>query len=83
MEQIKFSDWLQLRESTPHKRARAAAAKGLLPKSVVGSIHGGATAPKWQVDALTDDEDKGKKKKKKDDDDRKDEAVGSKKKKET
>lgn len=46
---ISFSNWLLQRESSPHTRARAAAAQGLLPMATVGSIHGRSTASPFQV----------------------------------
>lgn len=46
---ISFSNWILQRESSPHTRARSAAAKGLLPMATVGSIHGKSTASPFQV----------------------------------
>ncbi len=58
---MSFKEWLLTRESTSHTRARAAAAKGLMPSATVGSLHGGSTAAPWIVKALKKKK-KGKKK---------------------
>ncbi len=58
-----FEEWIVAKESTAHKRNRAAAAKGLLPKAVVGSINGGATAKPWEIKALAPSVHKPSKKK--------------------
>jgi hypothetical protein len=50
---ISFGKWISIRESSPHTRARAAAARGLLPPQTVGSIHGKSTASPWETEQLT------------------------------
>ena len=62
---INFSDWLLKRESSPHTRARNAAALGLLPWATVGSINGKSTASPSQITAFEKATRKRKKKKRK------------------
>lgn len=62
---ITFKDWLIARESSASTRARHAAALGLMPMAVVGSIHGRSTASPFEVKSLTSKKKKKKKKRKK------------------
>ena len=61
---ISFSSWILQRESSPHTRARAAAAQGLLPMATVGSIHGRSTASPFEVKKFKKKLNKKKRKKK-------------------
>lgn len=60
-----FRDWLIARESSASTRARHAAALGLMPLAVVGSVHGRSTASPFELESLTKKKKKRKKRKKK------------------
>jgi ABC-type phosphate/phosphonate transport system substrate-binding protein len=49
---MKFSDWIQARETTASQRTRQAAALGLGPLIPAAAIHSHSTAPPWQVKAI-------------------------------
>ena len=59
-----FRDWLIARESSASTRARHAAALGLMPLAVVGSVHGRSTASPFELESLTKKKKKKKKRKK-------------------
>ena len=60
---ITFKDWLITKESSASTRARHAAALGLMPLAVVGSVHGRSTASPFELESLTKKKKKKKKKK--------------------
>ncbi len=60
-----FRDWLIARESSASTRARHAAALGLMPLAVVGSVHGRSTASPFELESLTKKKKKKRKKRKK------------------
>ena len=62
---LSFKDWMLQKESSPATRARSAAARGLMPLAVVGSIHGHSTANPWEAEQLAKLSKKHKKSKKK------------------
>lgn len=49
---LTFAKWMLHRESSPATRARSAAALGLLPPQVVGSLNGHSTAAPWEAEHL-------------------------------
>lgn len=65
MSLIRFKDWVaQQDESSAHTRARAAAARGLMPLATVGSVHGRSTASPFETEKLKKKKKKSKKKSK-------------------
>lgn len=50
---MSFEEWLAQKESSSHTRARRAAALGLMPPQVVGSLHGRSTAHPFEVEKLS------------------------------
>lgn len=65
MNLISFQDWLQIKESSSHTRARGMASKGLMPPQTVGSLHGRSTASPKAVKSWEDTVSKKKKRKSK------------------
>lgn len=59
---IKFQDWLQMRESSPHTRWRSQWAKGLAADRADVASHSTPSPQEWEK---AEKEDKKKKKKKK------------------
>lgn len=49
---ISFSQWLNLKESSPHTRTRREVAAGLKPLAALGSLHGRSTASPNEVKSV-------------------------------
>jgi hypothetical protein len=60
---MNFKDWLIAKESSASTRARNAAALGLMPLAVVGSINGRSTASPFELESITKKNKSNKKKK--------------------